>query len=407
MGTQLSRQDPSSQHRSRLLYEACLNDDLKTVETLLPTLTSEEINRVNSETGQTALHAACSSNNAAIVRLLLQNSFVFRTITNRQGQIAFEELPAASEDIQLLFARPQGDNKSPSRFLDTASPSIVYQIKQRIGDNLHQDYQYISAPNDWLCGYENGASDATESQFMNSIARAPSFLKYLLKQRTEREGRENLDDLLGRSLDRHSHKEALRLYDDFIKKSRVDPLLTLYTLETPLYGVLQTNANAYTALLFLHLSELSERAFTGRAYRGGSMTSQDIDAYRWAAQPQRDDFVLETRTIQSTSKKKSVAQNFANIGMNRTGTVRFPVLLTFHFPTKCPTAINLTRINDQLPPLSSFTGEEEVLLLPFTLFKVNSIETDTDTETRQYFINLTNAPVPETSLLSSWSKVKK
>ena len=79
------------------------------------------------------------------------------------------------------------------------------------------------------------------------------------------------------TLDRENHEEALRLHDEFMKKSRVYSLLTHYTVEAPSYAVIKTNANAYTALLFLYLSKLSERAFIGQTYCGGRTKSKDID----------------------------------------------------------------------------------------------------------------------------------
>ncbi|UJR19009.1 hypothetical protein I4U23_022139 [Adineta vaga] len=404
MGSQVSQYNSSSYHRSRQLYEACLSDDLQTVESLLPTMTSSEINRIDPHSGKTSLQVACSLNHVAIIKVLLQNSSVFRSIANRQGRTAAEELPTtASEDIRSLFARPCGTNASVSRFLETTHPNNIFRIRQRVSNDPHSDYENIETPNDWLCGYDDGFSATVESQFMSAIARAPKALKYLLRYRTEIESREHLNALLNRTLDRKSHEEALHLYDEFTKKGRIDLLLTLYTLETPLYGMLQSNANAYTALLFLHLSELSDRAFMGQTYRGAKMQSKDIDAYRWAAQSQQSVYVLETRTIQSTSKKKNVAESFAKIDIKKGKSDLSSVLLMFHFTTKCCTAIDLTRINDHLPALSIFPGEEEVLLLPFTLFKVNSIEVDT--QKRQYFINLVNVPVPKISLISSWNKL--
>ena len=87
---------------------------------------------------------------------------------------------------------------------------------------------------------------------MAAIARAPRPLRALINKRTERENCENFHSLLK---------------DKFIDNGRIGPLLTLYTLEALLYGVLRNNANAFTALLFLH--------------------STNIDAYKWEVQKTR------------------------------------------------------------------------------------------------------------------------
>jgi hypothetical protein len=254
------------------------------------------------------------------------------------------EISTNSDEIQSLFAR----DGSTERFADSSSPIECFRLKSIDGNELKQSH---NVPDNWQKGYLS-ASDANESQFMAAIARAPRPLKALIKQRTERESCENFHSLLNRIID-NQNKEVFTLYEKFIDNGRIDPLLTLYTLETPLYGVLRDNANAFTALLFLHLTDLSNR--------GNSMSLTDIDAYKWAVQKQ--DFVLETRTLQSTSKKRNVAQSF--IGNDSS---KLPVLITFQFPIKCPTAINLNRVNDKLPPLSNFANEEEVVLLLFTLF---------------------------------------
>ncbi|UJR17020.1 hypothetical protein I4U23_003918 [Adineta vaga] len=361
-----------SHQQSSLFYEACSTGNLEVVQKMLPDLTLEEINQIDSINGNTALHAACQGNHIEIIRLLLPYSL--RTIVNRQGKTALEMM-SITDELHTLFSR-QGTSE---RFVDSSSSIESFLLKAADGSELNETSHI---PDNWQKGYLS-ASDANESQFMFAIARAPRLLKAFIKQRTERECCEEFRSLLNEIINQED-KQVFNLYDNFLDKGRIDSLLTLYTLETPLYSVLQNNANAFTALLFLHLPELFDRAYQGETYRGISMTLTDIDAYKWAVQ--RQDFVLETRTLQSTSKKKTVAQGFAGAYDSS----RLSVLITFHFPHKCSTAINLTRVNDKLPPLSNFADEEEVLLLPFTLFQVRSI--NIDSHTGKYEIILYNIP---------------
>jgi hypothetical protein len=77
--------------------------------------------------------------------------------------------------------------------------------------------------------------------------------------------------------------------------------------------------------------------------------------------------------------------------------------MAFEFPELCPTAINLNKISEQLPALSEFEDEAEVLLLPFTLFKVKDIFTDP--ELHEYRILLIHEPTPKKSLRRAAGKV--
>ncbi|CAF1478750.1 unnamed protein product [Adineta steineri] len=172
-------------------------------------------------------------------------------------------------------------------------------------------------------------------------------------------------------------------------------LITVYTMETEIYGSLQNEADSLSTLIYFHLSELQDRAFQGESYRGAKMTEDDIKAYKWAIK--REGYVLETRTFQSSSILISVAQGFVQGKKNDNDQhdSRLSVLLTLVFPQKCPTAITLTE-PETLPFLSEFAHEKEVLILPFTLFSVKEIKIDS--QNGQHHITLINVPTPKTSL---------
>lgn len=127
------------------------------------------------------------------------------------------------------------------------------------------------------------------------------------------------------------------------------------------------------------------------------MTSSDIDAYQWVQQ--NVSRVLETCTLQSTSAKKAVAEEFA--GQNK-ALDKHTVLFKYSFPEQCKTALALSRLrgNENDRCLSDFEQEDEVLILPYTLFQVTKIEIDQ--KSKWYYISLKNVPVPENSVLSAW-----
>jgi hypothetical protein len=67
-------------------------------------------------------------------------------------------------------------------------------------------------------------------------------------------------------------------------------LLTLYTKEIDLRKILQTEKNALTALLYLHLNRLIKRAygpsetFHGMIFTNSTQYRTVIDHHRWAKQ---------------------------------------------------------------------------------------------------------------------------
>ena len=359
-------------------YCACRNGDIATVQKTLPNLTYEQVNRIEPN-GSTALHAASFYNQPSIVKLLLESG-CSRTIVNSNGTTAYQE--AANDEIRALFNRP-----SSKRFIDE-NLTESFNLLTNSGDNVEMKH---GIPDDWFKGHTS-ADKAEDAKFMISIANTLNPLKQLVKRRTETESTRNVNDLIAGAVpEKHTEYNTLsNLQKKFMNKRGIDNLLTMYTLETPFYTILQNEADSFTALIYFHLNELEDRAFQGRTYRGGTMTHNDINAYRWAFE--REGYVLETRTLQSTSLNKSIALGYSRV-RGSDNCVRYSVLLTLDFPVKCPTAINLNKISKKLPALSAFEHEQEVLVLPFTLFSVKEIKVDT--QSGQYRITLKNIPTPK------------
>ncbi|CAF1178660.1 unnamed protein product [Rotaria sordida] len=351
---------------------------------MLPKLTYEELNKTEPN-GSTALHTATFNGHLNIVQLLLENGCA-RTTLNRYGNTAFQE--AKTSEMRSLF-----DRSNSQRFIDENSTES-FKVVDMDKDNVNMK---DGVPDNWFKGYTN-SKNAHESNFMTALARAPTVVKKFALQQMEQENQEHLASQVECNvggMDAHTRTRARSLLHEFnIKKSIVN-LLTLYTMETPFYGALQHNCESFTVLLYMHLSELKSRAYKGYAYRGGKMTNDDIQAYRWALR--QKERILETRTVQSMTKNKKTAQGFAS---NSPSNKPISVLLIFDFREPCLTAIDLTRISEQLPQLSEYEAEEEVTLLPFTLFQVRDIKIDTTTG--QYKITLENVPAKKKSLVSAW-----
>ena len=363
-------------------HQACREGDLKRVCELLPTMTSEQLNQSGPD-GNTPLHCACEGNHEEIVAVLLDDrDMCSRTKLNRKGFTAYQTTD--SERIRKRFHRPASSDDQ--RFLETNATSSLYPIPIAAS--------HASIPDNWLRGHTT-ALDAVDGQFMISLSTAMRPLKKLIQVLTEGESRDSFESLIERcvaNIPPTKREKIIEQYDEYKRTNSVRTLLTIYTSDTPIHGALQKETNAYAALLFLHLNELTSRAYLGETFRGSTMTPRDVEAYTWALHCQ--DYLLETRTLQSTSKDQTVAEFFLPAVSTADA---LAVLLTYRFSERCVTAIDLSQ-------LSEFENEEEVLLLPFTLFKVESITIDPSNG--RYDIVLIYVPLSKKSLLTSWIRLK-
>lgn len=378
------RSTSQGDHLASDFYWACRNGDLQSAQNIYPKLTYEQLNQIQPN-GSTALHAACSMDHPHVVKFLLENGCC-RTVLNGQKQTAYEV--AATEAIRRLFDRPWSQ-----RFVQDKGTNVVDILS---AENSNSTANKLEEPDDWVTG-RTSAYDTREAQFMLALGRSSSIFKKIVMRRLIDKYHTELLNLLNRTIpvDDRQHKKALDLYQKYLNKEGVHHLLTLYTMETGFYRALQGEADAFASVLYLNLSELQSRAFTGRAYRGMAMIENDIDAYRWALNKKESwhKNLLETRTLLSMSIRKEVALGFSKGGVHPSNR---SVLFEFEFPEICPTAIKLFKVSDNLPCLSDFGPEAEVLLLPFTLFQVKDIHVDP--ERGEYRVSLIHVPTRKRSL---------
>ncbi len=100
MKTRLDTEQKSSSSIS-VFYDACRKGNFDLLQQLLPSMSLEEINKIESN-GSTALHAACYYGHYDIVKLVL-DAGASRSIRNRKYNLTpFDE---ANEQIKKLFYR--------------------------------------------------------------------------------------------------------------------------------------------------------------------------------------------------------------------------------------------------------------------------------------------------------------
>ncbi|CAF4851372.1 unnamed protein product [Rotaria sp. Silwood1] len=379
-------QKPSTVHQNNLaneLYLACCNGDINRVRELLPHSSYTEVNYLHPITGFSPLHVACSYGHDEIVRILLANIYCDRNIRNRNGNTPYDESNLTS--IRSLFARPLSLHRQ-NRFMDDSTRTSPFQL-------ITASESSSDRPDHWVTGYFSSA-EAVDSQLMLTLSQTSSpIMKFFLNARTERESRQIVRGLIEVNIpiNHRDYQNAQNLYKQFIDKNSIESLLTIYTLQTPFYNALQMNADAYAVLVYLHLQEIRTRAFHGITYRGMNISHADFEAYKWAYARAA---VLQTRIFQSTSKSPEVAYA---LGDHPVVNDRISIIMCFDFAEPCPSAIDLCGI-------SYFKDEDEVLLLPFTLFRVISISEINFFHHTYQKITMKNLPVPSSTLWASSRK---
>ncbi|CAF1196573.1 unnamed protein product [Rotaria sp. Silwood1] len=381
-------------------YLACRNGDVDFVKKYLMTLKQAkyDLNPLEPNVDSTPLHAACYYGHKEIVKLLLENG-CDRLKINRYGLTAYEE--AANDDIRQLFKRSQIRNCS-QRFQDEIIDDCFDFVRRPKKDKKETVVPLSTSPSEMKkmppfqtyktrtekqleIGYATTSIAMCQSKFGRCIADkfnddAPMSLNAIGIR---------LQDIIDRELIANKDPESSKaneLLNKFLTDLSNDHIKHLIPL--PLYIKLQT---------------LKDRYFKGLSYRGAKMTDDEIATYEWAVQNRGS--LLQTKHFSSTSQDRSVAEGFANAVIETPDNIqKNRVVFIFNFPIECDQAINLSRISDTQPCLSEFEDENEVLVLPWTLFQVDYVYKDSPTS---YTIYLTNVSLPQKSLFSSFKWILK
>ena len=243
-------------------------------------------------------------------------------------------------------------------------------------------------PNGWIDGYQRIETEERVNT-ISKIIRA-QMMRYCIRKLQVIDTKLDVQVLIRNTTNceiGHKMEIVNELFQKFKNTDNIDYLLRAYTLDSPFYCALQNREDSFTILIYKNISVLKDRAYQGTSYRGLSMTEKDIEAYRWAER--RKNSIIEIRTISSTSIDPEIANVFCQRDL--LSSQSRSVICIYHFPIECQTALKLYEIPEKrLSPISFFSEEHEVLLLPGTLFEVEGVDQTDDT----YKIKLVNIQVP-------------
>ena len=352
------------------LYKACLENDLRLVHSLLAASSFDMIN-CHEINGSTALHLAVECGHIEIVRLLLHDYGALKHLLDSQNRTAFEL--TQTDEIRQLFQRSRLNG---NRFCNETLCSIQFNMKESDEEE--------NIPSERVEHRQNRGSVLDETIYMPYQYPDGFFTRLIDKMMSYKPGTDQfisktthiLSNLIEQYIgptNKQYHKAKV-LVKQYYETGRVDSLLRLHTLETPLYTYInekKENSECMAAAIYYSLRFLHARAFKGICFRGLSITTEELKDYRWA--DSNNNRYLVTKTFCSATRDITLAENFAEI---RAFDQRNSVLVVFDFSNRCFSAIQLEKLSDRLPSISEFENEQEVLILPETIFRVTKVEQD-------------------------------
>jgi hypothetical protein len=291
----------------------------------------EEVNKMEPN-GSTALHAAAYQGHEKIVDFLLKKG-ACHSIYNKHNFTPLDE--AKNDNIRQLIRR----RTNKTRFV---SESVEWTITTNDAD--YQSHEYFKK--------------------LETYGKDPNFYQLIIYIK---------ENYLDKDLQHVEDINTIKKYfDRAIKKKDPVYLLKAYTAETGFYSILNVHlaqlklenltskenlSRAYYIGLIARHPNFERLTHIGVTYRGMMITDDDIQQYKIGAR-------ILTKTFSSSSKQLNVALNFLN--KNRDTEDRLSTICIYEIRNQ-RTALDIEHI-------SEYPDEEEVLILPYSAFKIIDIK---------------------------------
>ncbi|CAF1335327.1 unnamed protein product [Adineta steineri] len=299
----------------------------------------EEVNRIEPN-GSTAFHVAAYRGHEKIVELLLRKGASYSTV-NRYNATPLDE--AKTDKIKQLIRR----RMNKTRFV---SDSLEWIISTNDAD--YQSHEYFKK--------------------LETYGKDPHFSRLIIyiKQNYLNKDLQHVDDI-----------NTIKEYFDLAINEK-DPtyLLQAYTAETGFYSTLNVHlaqlklenltipenlSRAYYIGIIARHPKFNTLSYTGTAYRGMMITEDDIKQYKVGTK-------ILTKTFSSSSKQLNIASRFLNNNRGRNE----------RLSTICIYEIRNQRTALDIEHISLFQDEQEVLILPYSAFKIIDIKQNKDKSLR-------------------------
>ncbi|CAF1417270.1 unnamed protein product [Rotaria sordida] len=352
-----------------LLYRLCKENEIEKVRNCLQFIHNKNIiNKIHASTHSTCLHVACYYGHREIVYMLLEYG-ALRSVRNLTYDLtAYEE--ADTDDIKQLFLEKKLFSNNDYDYIEWSM----------VGDNLLDKQREFRQKIDLYKNYDN---QHLISKLLVEIIHY-YLNEYLINESNDNDNSE--DQITRQQIEtiEACFKEAIEKQDYltyFIKAytlstrffKELNKHLALYVLEyfdrtkyfSPNYRLV--NCLIHIVTLLIHHPNLSQYRFQGACYRGMRITQHDLEQYKL------DQHILN-RSFLSASIDREIAEMFAGEGQQSHMRHTYQNHRFLQYSCLCKYLIkqNSTAIN--IENLSMNQHEKEILILPFSVFKVVKIK---------------------------------
>ncbi|CAF3410523.1 unnamed protein product [Rotaria socialis] len=328
------------------LYSCCRNNDINRVKELVKTLTLNEIDRIEPN-GSTALHVASYYGHTEIVRLLLERG-ASRSIRNSHGYTP--EIESRTHEVKQLFLRKNENDRYVCH-----SGQIQWM---KSDENIHREaekWRWI-IKHSWEgrnldCLVHEIQTDFIDVEFKESQ-------QFEIIQKFFNQARQEMDPI--------SLIKAYTAETDFYKHLNKQLAIVGGNFKSANSDVNRCGIKCYLQVIFTH-RDFDRLSYIGESYRGMSIFKHDLDQYEVGSQIMNNSFL-------STSSDYRVAEKFAldNIDKNQE---KYTAICTYKIQN-VRTALSIMEI-------SEYENEKEVLVMPYTAFRVISIRTNSTNQNDQ------------------------
>ncbi|CAF3365154.1 unnamed protein product [Rotaria sp. Silwood2] len=373
-----SADDNNDSYIIDLLYNWCKENEIEKVRSLLPFIGNINIiNKIQNSTGSTCLHVACYYGHRDMVQILLEYGALHSIRNLRHNLTSYEEAP--TDDIKQLFLEHR------KIFSHDDYDYIEWSV---VGDDLLGKRREFREAIDLYKTYDN---HHLVSKLLAEVIHY-YLNEYLVNQSNDIGNRE--DQITRKQIETIEayFKEAIE------KQDYLTYFIKAYTLTIFFYQVLNKNLALYIleyfdetktfssnyrlvnclvhiVRLLIYHPNLPQYRYQGVCYRGMRVTQHDLDQY------QLNQHILN-RAFLSTSTDREVAAMFAGEGQQSQMRYTPKNHCALQYSCLCQYLIKQNSTAMHIQSLSMRQDEKEVLIVPFTVFKVMAIK-------RNYLDNLT------------------
>jgi hypothetical protein len=354
-----------------LLYNLCKENDIEKVEKILPSIGNINIiNKYQSSTGSTCLHVACYYGHRDMVKILLDYGALHSVRNIRHNLTPYEEV--CREDIKQLFIEQRKLFSKNNKDYDYIEWSMLgndllgkrREFRQAIDlyktyDNHHLVSKLLAEVihyylNEYLVNEYNDTNNSKDDVIHKQIETIEGYFKQAIEKQ----------DYLTYFI------KAYTLANCFYKVLNKD--LALYILEyfdktkTFSSNYRLVNCLVHIVTLLIYHPNLPQYQYQGVCYRGMIITQNDFDQY------QLNQHILN-RAFLSTSIDRQVAEMFAGEGQQSQMRHTPKGHCALQYSCLCKYVIKQSSTAINIQSLSIRPDEQEILIIPFTVFKVTAI----------------------------------